>query len=40
MLVIDGECQTDGGPIDNVKSSGVYTIGNFCGVKFSNNRVL
>ena len=46
-----GECQTNGGPIKsccclgynntyfNVKSSGVYTIANFCGVKCSNTRV-
>jgi len=53
IVVVDGECQTNGGPIDNccclgynnnnycnnVKNSGVYTIGNFCGVKCSNARV-
>jgi len=51
IVIVDGECQTNGGPIDNccclgynnnnynVKSSGVYTIGNFCGVKCSNARV-
>ena len=45
-----GECQTNGGPIKsccclgynntyfNTKSSGVYTIGNFCGVKCSNTK--
>ena len=47
LVLVDGECD---GPIDNcclgynnnnynVKSSGVYTIGNFCGVKCSNARV-
>jgi len=52
LVLVDGECQTNGGPIDNccclgynnnnhnVKSPGVYTIGNFCGVKCSNARVL
>jgi len=51
IVLIDGECPTNDGPIDNccclgynnnnynVKSSGVYTIGNFCGVKCSNTRV-
>ena len=51
IVLVDGECQTNGGPIDNCcylgynsnnfneKSSGVYTIGNFCGVKCSNVRV-
>ncbi|XP_065902159.1 fibrinogen C domain-containing protein 1-like [Dysidea avara] len=51
IVLVDGECQTNSGPIDNccclgynnnnynVKSSGVYTIGNFCGVKCSNARV-
>ncbi|XP_065902545.1 fibrinogen C domain-containing protein 1-B-like [Dysidea avara] len=51
IVLVDGECQTNGGPIDNccclgynnnnynVKSSGVYTINNFCGVKDSNTRV-
>ena len=51
IVLVDGECQTNGGPIDNccclgyrngnfnVKSSGVYTISNFCGVKCSNARV-
>ena len=50
IVLVDGECQANGGPIDNccclgynnnynVKSSGVYTIGNFCGVKCSNTRV-
>ena len=50
-MLVDGECQTNGGPIDNccclgyknnnfnVKSSEVYTIGNFCGVNGSNTRV-
>jgi len=51
IVLVNGECQTNGGPIVNccclgynnnnynVKSSGVYTIGNFCGVKCSNTRV-
>ena len=51
IVLVDGECQTNGGPIDNccclgynnnnynIKNSGVYTIGNFCGVKCSNTRV-
>ena len=51
IVLVDGECQTNGGPIDNYcclgynnnnynkKSSGVYTIGNFCEVKCSNARV-
>ena len=51
ILLVDGECQKNGEPIDNccclgynnnnynVKSSGVYTIGNFCGVNGSNSRV-
>ena len=43
-----GECQTGNVPIEsccclgynnNAKSSGVYTIANFCGVKCSNTRV-
>ena len=50
-VAIDGECQPNNGPIENccclgynnnnynVKSSGVYTIANFCGVKCSNTRV-
>ena len=51
MTLAEGECQTNGGPIDNccclgynnnnfnAKKSGVYTIDNFCGVKCSNTRV-
>jgi len=50
IVIADGECQPNGGPIEsccslgynnnyNVKSSGVYTIANFCGVKCSNTRV-
>ena len=51
VIGIDGECQTNGGPIEsccclgyhnthfNVKVSGVYTIANFNGVKCSNTRV-
>ena len=51
LLLVDGECQTDDGPIKsccclgygnthfNAKSSGVYTISNFGGVKCSNTRV-
>jgi len=50
IVIVDGECQTNGGPIDNccclgynnnynVKSSGVYTISNFCGVKYSSARI-
>ena len=50
-VLVAGECHTNSGPINNccclgynsnnynVKSSGVYTIGNFCGVKCSNARV-
>ena len=50
-MTADGECQLSHGPIKNccclgysnnnfkVKSSGVYTIANFCGVKCSNTRV-
>ena len=50
-VTVDGECQPNNGPIKNccclgynnnnynVKSSGVYTIANFCGVKCSNTRV-
>ena len=42
IVTVDGECQPNNGPIENccclgynnnnynVKSSGVYTIGNFC----------
>ena len=51
IVIVDGECQPNNGPIENccclgynnnnynVKSSGVYTIANFCGVKCSNTRV-
>ena len=51
IVTVDGECQPDDGPIENccclgynnnnynVKSSGVYTIANFCGVKCSNTKV-
>ena len=51
IVTVDGECQPNNGPIENccclgynnnnynVKSSGVYTIANFCGVKYSNTRV-
>ena len=51
IVTVDGECQPNNGPIENccclgynnsnynVKSSGVYTIANFCGVKCSNTRV-
>ena len=51
IVTVYGECQPNNGPIENccclgynsnnynVKSSGVYTIGNFCGVKCSNTRV-
>ena len=51
IVLVDGECQTNGGPIEsccclgynnthcNAKSPGVYTIGNFGGVKCSNTRV-
>jgi len=51
IVLVDGGCQTNGGPIEscccvgysnthfNAKSSGVYTIGNFGGVKCSNTRV-
>ena len=51
IVTVDGECQTNNGRIENccclgynnnnynVKSSGVYTIANFCGVKCSNTRV-
>ena len=51
IVTVDGECQPNNGPIKNccclgynnnnynVKSSGVYTIANFCGVKCSNTRV-
>ena len=50
-MTVDGECQPNNGPIENccclgynnknynVKSSGVCTIANFCGVKCSNTRV-
>jgi len=49
-VIVDGECQTNGGPIDNCcclgynnqtynkKSSGVYTVGKFCGVENSSTR--
>ena len=51
IVTVDGECQPNNGPIENccclgynnnnynIKSSGVYTITNFCGVKCSNTRV-
>ena len=51
IVTVDAECQPNNGPIKNccclgynnnnynVKSSGVYTIANFCGVKCSNTRV-
>jgi len=51
IVLVNGECQINGGPVDNccclgynnnnynVKSSGIYTISNFCGVKCSNARV-
>jgi len=51
IVTVDGECQPNDGPIEtccclgynnnnyNVKSSGIYTIANFCGVKCSNARV-
>ncbi|XP_065895666.1 fibrinogen C domain-containing protein 1-like [Dysidea avara] len=51
IVLVDGECQTNGGPIRsccclgynnthfNAKSPGVYIIGNFGGVKCSNTRV-
>ena len=51
IVTVDGECQPNNGSIVNccclgynnnnynVKSSGVYTIANFCGVKCSNTRV-
>ena len=51
IVTVDGECQPNNGPIENccclgynsnnynVKSSGVYTIANFCGVKCSNTKV-
>ena len=51
IVTVDGECQPNNGPIENccylgynnnnynVKSSGVYAIANFCGVKCSNARV-
>ena len=49
IVTVDGECQPNNGPIENccclgynnnfnIKSSGVYTIANFCGVKCSNTR--
>ena len=50
IVLVYGECQTNDGPIEsccclghnntrfNTKSSGVYTIANFCGVKCSNTR--
>ena len=50
IVLVYGECQTNDGPIEsccslgynntyfNTKSSGVYTIGNFCGVKCSNTK--
>ena len=51
IVIVHGECQLNNGPIENccclgynnnnynVKSSGVYTIANFCEVKCSNTRV-
>ena len=51
IVTVDGECQPNNGPIENccclgynsnkfnAKSSGVYTITKFCGVKCSNTRV-
>ena len=51
IVTVDGECQPNNAPIENccclgynnnnynAKSSGVYTIANFCGVKCSNTRV-
>ena len=51
IVTVDGECQLNNGPIENccclgynnnnynVKSSGVYIIANFCGVKCSNTTV-
>ena len=51
IVTVDGECQPNNEPIENccclgynnnnfnAKSSGVYTIANFCGVKCSNTRV-
>ena len=51
IVTVDGECQPNNGPVENccclgynnnnynVNSSGVYTIANFCGVKYSNTRV-
>ena len=50
VVLVYGECQTNNGPIKsccclgynntyfNAKSSGVYTIANFCGVKCSNTK--
>ena len=50
IVLVYGECQTNNGPIEsccclgynnthfNAKSSGVYVIANFCGVKCSNTR--
>ena len=51
IVLVYAACQTNDGPIEifcclsynnthfNVKSSGVYIIANFCGVKCSNTRV-
>ena len=51
IVTVDGECQPNNGPIENccclgynnnnynVKSSGVYTIANFCRVNCSDTRV-
>ena len=51
IVTVNGECQPNNGPVENccclgynnnnynVKSSGVYTIANFCGVKCSNTMV-
>ena len=51
IALVYAECQTNGGPIEsccclgynnthfNIKSSGVYIIANFCGVRCSNTRV-
>ena len=51
IVTVDGECQPNNGPFENccclgynnnnynVKSSGIYIIANFCGVKCSNTRI-
>ena len=50
IVLVKGECQANDSPIEsccslgynnthfNTKSSGVYTIANFCGMKCSNTR--